>query len=318
MHKLKKVIYIHLGYPKTATKTLQAHFFPYLKNVDYLGKLGKLEEYKITKIKKKILLDLYHGKVNEILNYRKKFSHSLYNDIENSSALISAEGLVMNSLRFIQDTTYNCKKLISIYEVIDAIKTLFDHNLFDIKLILVTRRQIELIPSLYGQDYKYSHSKIKLINTFQKYFNHIVSDESSPISNYLNYYELVRIIEKEFSPDNILILPFEQFVENKISFLNNLASFMSTSFEDTVLKSTSIENKSDEKYKKRKYYRYTFDEILAIKKNQYCSLNFFSPSKYLFAMLEFIMQYTKNPGDLKLTDKQKNILFEKYKNSNQL
>ena len=50
MHKLKKVIYIHLGYPKTATKTLQAHFFPYLKNVDYLGKLGKFEEYKITKI----------------------------------------------------------------------------------------------------------------------------------------------------------------------------------------------------------------------------------------------------------------------------
>ena len=93
---------------------------------------------------------------------------------------------------------------------------------------------------------------------------------------------------------------------------------MSTSFEDNVLKSTSIENKSDEKYKKRKYYRYTFDEILTIKKKQYYSLNFFSPSKYLFALLEFIIQYTKNPGDVRLTDKQKNTLFEKYKKSNQL
>lgn len=315
---LRKNIYVHLGYPKTATKTLQAHYFPYLKDIEYLGKFGKNDNFKIIKIDKKILLDLYHGRVQKIIKYKKKFSQSFYNDLKKPSALISAEGLTMNSLRFIKDTSYNHMKLVSIHEVIDAIKTLFDSSLFDLKVILVTRRQIELIPSLYSQSYKESYIKIKLINTFKKFVDHILSDKNHSLSDYFDYTILARILEKEFNIKNILILPFEKFEREKKSFLNDITNFMSTSFENSAFNSTQIENKSIIKFSKKKYYEFSFSEIIDLNPSQYNKVKSLFLFNYFSAFLKLLILNSKNPGPTIFSDDQKKIIFEKFKNSNEL
>ena len=38
---MKKELYLHIGYPRTATKTLQTHFFPEHKQINYLGRHPK-------------------------------------------------------------------------------------------------------------------------------------------------------------------------------------------------------------------------------------------------------------------------------------
>lgn len=315
---MRKDIYIHLGYPKTATKTLQAHYFPYLKDIEYLGKFGKKDNFKIIKIDRKILLDLYHGRVQKIIKYKKKFSQSFYNNLKKSSALISAEGLTMNSFRFIKDNSYNHMKIVSIHEVIDSIKTLFDSNLFNLKIILVTRCQIELIPSLYSQSYRESYVNIKSLNTFKKFVNHILSHEDHPLADYFDYYALIRILEREFSAKNFLILPFEKFKTKKISFLNDLAKFMSTSIENGVLNSNIIENKSIEKYKEKKYHKFSISDILKLKKERHNNVYKFSLLNDSSNFLRLLLLNLKNPGHPILSDDQKKILFEKFRDSNRL
>ena len=38
---IKKTLYLHIGYPRTATKTLQTHFFPDHPDINYLGRHPK-------------------------------------------------------------------------------------------------------------------------------------------------------------------------------------------------------------------------------------------------------------------------------------
>jgi|GEM_PF-6641055 hypothetical protein len=311
---MRKKLYINIGYPKTATTTLQKHYFTQIKDLYYLGKFD--ESKNGFKLKKEIVEDLKFTNISSIKYYKNNFSRALYEIIEGDKALLSEEALLGSCLFFRKDLIYGNLKLVSIYELIRMIKMLFDEKFFDIKIIITIRNQTDIIPSLYAQAFRMSYSKIASLNTFEKYIQHITMDTNSPIASHLDYFEVSNLLEKEFGNENILILPYEEFIKNKKSFLESLASFMCISFDSSILGNSFIENQRTLKNGKKKYDKFTLLELLAKFKNKFFPNSSFCISKQMKFLFSFELPLTKKPGDIKLTEKQKKILFDIYKNTN--
>ena len=91
---MKKKIYIHLGFPKTASTYLQVNIFPNMKKALYLGKplekTIKTLEYKILKLNE---TQYAHEKKDLINSLEKIFNET------NNKYILSHEGF-LNSLRY--------------------------------------------------------------------------------------------------------------------------------------------------------------------------------------------------------------------------
>lgn len=226
MKKDKKLI-IHIGVRKTATTTLQNGLFVQLHNkglINYLGKVNLINN----DLKNVEEINKNYQKVIDCLLYRNEENCYLHNLIKSDIVNIFSDEILSN-------IAYNIKKTrkvtIDTSEFAKKIYTYFESAASNIVILVTIRNQQTFIPSNYAQIIKYNMNNPK-IKTWKKYLNFLLNNKQI-FSNFY-YDKLLQSWVEVFGKDQIKILFYEDFLEDKRFFVRELSKIIGIS-EDTVM-----------------------------------------------------------------------------------
>lgn len=189
--------YIHVGYPKTATKFLQFEIFPKL-DLDYFF-VGGTPKGKY-KIMRRILDDLRKPNNNFQAPYYKEHLNRIIDPSRDT--LISFESLTGEI--FNPDTRDMYTTAVRLNDVLDFPK-----------IIVCTREEKTMIKSLYSQYIKEGGTLTR--SEFESdFFNH----------ERLNYEQYISHLYEVFGHKNVCVVEFELLKRNSRTFVQKLCDFM--------------------------------------------------------------------------------------------
>ncbi|MBE0434447.1 MAG: sulfotransferase domain-containing protein [Methylomicrobium sp.] len=214
----KKTIFIHVGYPKTGTTTLQNHFFPKIEDIQYLGKFYDKENkfvFEDELIAKIIFNNEVGSQVSGVFDDRAI----------KSKAILSEEAFLFDCLRI---SRVNGKDYLpSCNNIAMALRRVFDENRYDVKILISIRKQDDMIASLYAQSYTHYYSKYNKTDTFLKFIDLFLQGKGNhAFKKALDYNDVVSQYKKIFGDRNIHVFVFEQLQNNPNEFYNNLCDFL--------------------------------------------------------------------------------------------
>jgi len=209
---------LHIGYPKTATTTLQNVLFYNLdKTVSKINFLGTtkpdISEHhnKLRQTMKPWLVSRGGENENELFFFLKK-------RLKNEINLISEESL-LNSY---QNPPYLFNPRL--------LKKVLSKITNNIQIIIVLRNQKEMIYSLFAHaGGKYSRSKYK---SSDEWINYCLNEELN--NKFFNYYDLIKDYQNLFNEENVHILFFEDLKQNTNYFLSKLAKILEQPLENVL------------------------------------------------------------------------------------
>ncbi len=235
MSDIGKDVYIHIGYPKTATTTLQSFVFPfhsellflrsYLQNSTLLKELSFARENYIQRNKK-----LYHSQIAEAIQLATKS-----NSLRNSKIVYSEESLLSFSMFFRFDplpyvwTVDPCS-------VARKIKTVFGEcpTFEKTKIIVTIRKQEDMITSMYAQVYNFVFRKFRETNSFTKFYEYLFGKGGNGFMlDALFYHDVISQYVELFGRDNVKVLVFEQLYQQPDAYWDSLSQFMGVSSTQT-------------------------------------------------------------------------------------
>ncbi|WP_044208227.1 sulfotransferase domain-containing protein [Flammeovirga sp. OC4] len=228
---MKKLI-VHIGYPKTATTSLQLNLFTKLykdNEIEYLNHLNKKSE---------LFGNLYCGNII-------KYITGIDNDIKYSKELIAIKE--SNKKCFVisnENISFFCENFSWAYYNNNArfnaakIKEVFEGIFEEIKIIITLRSQITLIPSFYIQQY---HHITQINNSFS---NPKLWFEENFINNdnlIFNYSQLLNSYLEHFDESDLIILLYEDFKHDIASIIKPLSEILNID-QSIVRKNLSNKN----------------------------------------------------------------------------
>lgn len=233
---MKQTLFIHIGLPKTATTTLQNRIFPNHSEYLYLGKYNSIfseQELQTSAWLRQLKVDLVSKELpffeNKIDNLFDLLDLNFNGKVKNySKLLLSEEGFIS---RCMSPNIYDGKMIMinSCHSILEKIKTLFNAQQFDIKLILTIRKQNDLIHSIFAEDY-YLFRRYFKFSEIDQYLDYLFGQGHGGMAySCFDYYSLVKRIDYLFGKENVLVLPYEMLSEHPEQFLNNLSLFMGIS-----------------------------------------------------------------------------------------
>lgn len=214
------MIYIHVGFPKTATTFLQKKIFRKLPGFLYLGReYSPGEKMWIDPEFKHLIWSLCRiEEVNfDADYYRKVFLPFFENaESEDKQLLISDEKLTLS-------TICASRRVIA-----ERLRRLFYDK--DVKIIFTIRNQIDASISLYI----YTNA----IVPFPLWVKNKLKEENfaspNPLHTFL-YYEVIKVYEELFGKENIRILLHEDLKKNKELFIKQLKNAFDMGEKDMLI-----------------------------------------------------------------------------------
>lgn len=212
-------LFVHVGYPKTATTTFQKHVFPHHPEIDYLGKFIPGHRYRDERLFPAIdsLMTAdeccYEGvaELREIIEqYRSRCTRKVMLLSSESFIHVTATDLGLVAQR-VRAAFEPCKIIITIREQRDMIRSFYGmHGRFG-QYLFITKSETERLRfPLSVEDWlKYE---------FRAYNQNLLST--------LHYYEIIKYYCKLFGEQNIGIFLFEEFVKDKNDYTKKLCHFL--------------------------------------------------------------------------------------------
>ncbi len=203
---MKKLL-LHVGYPKSASTSLQNGLFLGLHEVGLINFLGRAFESD------------FYGQKQGKGEYKTWFDHILShgsfdaNSIGQLSANIPnvlSEGLFMMNERRTDSIAAPA-----------VLQKYFAPHADKIEVLIVIRRQQDLIPSYYFQNYRRFEQKV-----FSDFLAHQTSSNWAGESKIFDFYRVAKAYAQALGKDNVHIVLFEDFVQNKTRFGAQLGSAM--------------------------------------------------------------------------------------------
>ena len=193
-------VFIHIGYGRTATSFLQKEIFPNLENIRYLGKYH--DNYPEWLLNWNYIDDFLFD------DYIEDIKNNIYQDKQNK--IISSEAFTQTG---------------GIYQQIERIKKIVPQP----KIILVLRRPTDLVISKYRYltEKKFIKNDLSELVDFSDRPYDLVRRRRLYLHDYV-YIKIINKIVKEFGDKNLLILKYEQLVEDSNNFLNRIYKFTDT------------------------------------------------------------------------------------------
>jgi Sulfotransferase family len=199
-------IYLHVGMPKTATTFLQARCFPYFKGLKYQN----------NDIRDLVDRIIYTNPIFLDLKRTRQEFDALLRNVDEETLLISQERLFGNMLRNYHDNVY----------LASCLKAVFPNA----KLIIVIRRQDELVESIYKQSLQSWHHQ--RINSFLNYRHGSFADSDDQLGlpsldvKQMDLYRYVQNYVEHFGRENVFVLPYELLRHDQRAFLERLAAIL--------------------------------------------------------------------------------------------
>ena len=234
---MKKLI-IHIGYPKTATTTLQLNLYAKMHEegkIEYLNHLNSPSNY---------LGEFYCGNALRYImgmsdDYGVKEELEKFKKINNTISLISNENISFFSENY-SWAYHNSDASKNAQRICDTFSPYFD----DIQILIFTRAQATIIPSFYGQCLNHIVSKKPIFNNMQKWLDANFYNKLNDEKLIFNYDFMYDSYCKEFGADKTKVCLFEDLSNNQ----NRIATTLSLLFnveKEYVNKSINRTNKKN-------------------------------------------------------------------------
>jgi hypothetical protein len=201
--------YIHIGYPKTGTTTLQNSFFARQKGVVNLGQPDAFVDREKRDLIRAIAKSVDWN--SEKAEHLRRCYEELEKD-ETVKYVLSDESLAKTSQTAVP----------SRFEVADRLHSLFP----DAKIIIGVREQKSMLKSTYIHRLKSNNDKASSAG-FNRWLETQINepDDGSNLPA-LKYDEIVAYYQNLFSRETVLILIFEELQKNPSVYLSKLRAFL--------------------------------------------------------------------------------------------
>ena len=247
----RRKFFIHVGYPKTATTTLQKRLFARHPGICYLGKplTGKLLDIEYR------MLNLDSIQFARALpELREMFLAVMQQCHDTRNALLSHEG-------FLRVTRYSGH---DIGRTAERIKQVFSEPVadgFETHVLITIRKQVDIIPSYFFDS----------VSRSPRRFRQFLADSlENPLYGYFSslfYDAVIRYYCMLFGRDRVTVMPFEAFITGRDDFLKTLAGHLEIDY------GTCLELASGGSYNTKARsgsgYRLTANEYLLDQINRY-------------------------------------------------
>ncbi|MEY8767063.1 hypothetical protein [Francisella philomiragia] len=245
--------YIHIGYPKCLSTSLQVDFFSKHSQLDHLGIGYNGENLKYRSSILNVYLEaLLKARDIEFTHIHNNLFKTICDEITSSSG-ISHENL---SFRFSNED-------VDISQKVDRLYSLFGN---ETKIIVIIRNQAALLKSLYKESLKTG-----LAIDYCDYINTLYRNKFHSYLNDFKYDTIIDYFSNKFDSKNILILPIESYLrdksliknQSKYSLLQEICSFLNIKYETIVLNTNNVSINDIEAYhllELNKKYRYNLNK----------------------------------------------------------
>jgi hypothetical protein len=226
--------YIHIGYPKNLSTTLQVDYFSKHSDIYHLGTgFGHNTGYRDNILEgylENILFYsnelMYQDIKNEIITHIKKH-YSLFNKSNKRAFGLSLEHISFSFTPADADIYIKFKRLREIFGK-------------DTKIIAIIRRQDELIKSLYRESIRIGYPY-----SFKEYLDFLFYYQNYSYLLEINYDKVLNLLYKLFDIENIEFIPIEKYRDksgklkvnnkNQILLTSKLNSILGISNQDIIL-----------------------------------------------------------------------------------
>ena len=212
-------LFVHVGYPKTATTTFQKHVFPNHPEIEYLGKFIPSYRYKDERLYPAIdrLMTVDESRYEGVVSLRELID-ACREQCSKQVMLISSESFVHVTAvdlglvaQRVNAAFSPCKIIITIREQLDIIRSFYDrHGRFAQYLFLAKSEAERLrLPLSIDEWLKYaSHA----------YYKNFLAT--------LHYHEIIQNYIRLFGRDNVGVFLFEEFTQDRVSYLKRLCAYL--------------------------------------------------------------------------------------------
>tara|TARA_B100001564_G_scaffold110889_2_gene91945 strand:+ start:5344 stop:6285 length:942 start_codon:yes stop_codon:yes gene_type:complete len=212
---MEKEIYIHAGMPKCGSTYLQEEVFPQLNELYFTH----LQMYNTCPIAMFLKRAVYANPLLYNIKEEATESYEYLVKLEKKKVLISWEGLYGDCFNNSMNTLF--------------LNKLLKYNYPNAKILLIIRRQCDLIESLYKQCLHQYHSmKVDEFLNYQSDTGRFLPFKPAwwigmnVDVRAFNFYEIAQAYIKLFGNKNVKIIPYELMIDNKNFFLEEIASFL--------------------------------------------------------------------------------------------
>ena len=206
----RRNFFIHAGYPKTATTTLQKRIFARHPDICYLGKpfTGDLPEIEYR------MLNLDSIQFTRALpELRGMFLARMQVCSADRNVLLSHEG-------FLRAARYGGH---DIGRTAERIKQVFCDPVadrYDVYVLITIRKQVDIIPSYFFDSVSHSPRR------FHRFLGSSLKHPQYDYFPSLFYDQVVRYYSSLFGRERVIVMPFEAFITRRESFLEMLAGYL--------------------------------------------------------------------------------------------
>lgn len=212
-----KTKYIHIGFPKAASTTLQNDFFSKHPQLYHLGfghrnANGIYDDYIDEDINKALEIDL-RCKKDLLFDYKNIMS--VFNRHFIKAEKMDEKKLVGISFEALSYTNIND---IDITQKAERLKYIFGQNT---KIIMIVREQRNAIKSFYSNSVLtgyYKSYKSFIVYQLLYQFRSLISD--------FKYFDIYKLYSNIFGKENVIVLPFELLKNESIKFQKLLCDFL--------------------------------------------------------------------------------------------
>ncbi len=307
---MDRVIYIHPGYPKTATSLIQRKFFSTHPMINNLGKKQSLSDIDedLLKVFRQIMTEKEINEKDYSVN--KKIIESIKYE-QNKINLISYEGFTQTNFEINQE------------KIFKRLKKLFDDCNFKIKILITIRNQLTMIPSHFANTGRvYEKKGTQRWKSFKGFIedlqniNNIKEKRLLTAYDRYKYFRLLKTLIEIFSEQNVKFFFYEDLLKNQNIFFNDLAEFfkIQNHMINIDLNPINVTRKKGNEFKRiNKYYFKNLKFVPRI-------LKFIKPSQKKFlrnsiANIFLDLKYLFDP--IKINNDQKKIIISYYKEDNE-
>ncbi len=212
-------LFVHVGYPKTATTTFQKHVFPNHPEIDYLGKFIPGHRYRDERLYPAIdrLMTVDESRYEGVVSLREM--------IDACREQCSKQVMLISSEAFVHVTA------VDLGLVAQRVKAAFG----PCKIIITIREQLDIIRSWYGMHGRFGQylfisksetERVSLPLSVDEWLRYVSRAYDKNFLATLHYNEIISFYVRLFGKENVGVFLYEEFTQDRVSYLKRICDFL--------------------------------------------------------------------------------------------
>jgi hypothetical protein len=226
-----KKIFLHFGYPRTATTSLQKNFFPIHPDINYWGKFRQIN----TKNRSLLYAKGFYKIYEKILHYENDIFDNQFNNLKNEFSEIYEKNykkdkvnLISEEYIFLDCVHYDQAKKNKFERSLKRFEKLFNEVDLEITYFFTIRNQTDFLKSFYTATTIGKGSIKYTVEELKNFLNSKTTKNKNLelLLEELNYFKIVEYLRTNLKSSNFKVFIYEDFLTKKEQYIDQLSEFL--------------------------------------------------------------------------------------------